>query len=116
LAARLTDNQQQYTASAKDHLDYLVGRNALSQSYITGYGDNAAEHPHHRLSVAAGETVPGMVVGGPNAGLQDPLAKSRLEGAPPAKCYIDEEPSYSTNEITIYWNSPALFLVTQFVE
>lgn len=116
LAAKLTDNPQQYMTAAKNHLDYLLGRNALSQSYITGYGDNAAENPHHRLSAAADKTVPGMVVGGPNAGLQDPLAKSRLEGKPPAKCYIDEEPSYSTNEITIYWNSPVLFLVTQFTK
>ncbi|MBR3105136.1 MAG: glycoside hydrolase family 9 protein, partial [Lachnospiraceae bacterium] len=27
----------------------------------------------------------------------------------PMKCYADHNLSYSTNEITIYWNSPLVF-------
>src|SRR5690606_42063556 len=30
-------------------LDYLLGRNALGQSYISGYGDRALQNPHHRF-------------------------------------------------------------------
>lgn len=116
LIAGKLDEGSQYRSAAADHLHYLLGRNPLSQSYITAYGEKFSQKPHHRLSEAAGEVVPGMVVGGPNAELEDPLAQSRLVDLPPAKTYIDEEPSYSTNEITIYWNSPAVFLFSAFSE
>lgn len=29
-----------------------------------------------------------------------------------AKCYVDNSESYSTNEITIYWNSPLTYLLS----
>ncbi|MBN2444534.1 MAG: glycoside hydrolase family 9 protein [Spirochaetales bacterium] len=101
-----------YYEQALDHLHYLLGRNALGQSYITGFGSKFPVKTHHRPSTATGKTVPGMVVGGPNMGLNDPIAKIRLQGQPPAKCYIDEISSYSTNEITIYWNTPVFWLVS----
>ena len=31
-----------------------------------------------------------------------------------AKCYLDETPSADTNEIAIYWNSPAVFTAAYF--
>jgi endoglucanase len=55
--------------------------------------------------------MPGMLVGGPDSGLGDPCAASLLVGAPPAKCYIDDEQSYSTNEVCVYWNSPLVLLL-----
>ena len=30
------------------------------------------------------------------------------------KCYVDHAMCYSLNEITIYWNSPAVFLTAYF--
>ncbi|GJM84281.1 hypothetical protein HMSSN139_67770 [Paenibacillus sp. HMSSN-139] len=39
-----------------------------------------------------------------------------LQGQPPAKCFVDHELSYAGNEVTIYWNSPAVFAVSQFVK
>lgn len=116
LIAGELEESNQYRAAAADHLHYLMGRNPLSQSYVTGFGEQSTVNPHHRLSTAAGEVVPGMVAGGPNAELEDPLAQSRLADKAPSKTYIDEEPSYSTNEITIYWNSPAVFLFSAFSE
>ena len=53
-----------------------------------------------------------MLVGGVNSDLADPAAQQYLADAPPAKCYIDSEGSYSTNEITIYWNSPLIYLLS----
>jgi endoglucanase len=48
-----------------------------------------------------------LVSGGPNSGLQDPLARAAgLAGRPPQKCFIDHIESWSTNEITINWNAP----------
>lgn len=30
----------------------------------------------------------------------------------PAKCYVDDAESYSTNEVAIYWNSPLVALIS----
>jgi endoglucanase len=101
-----------YAEAAMEHVHYLFGRNALSQSYVTGFGAKPVKNPHHRPSEAAGEAVPGMVAGGPNGNLEDPFAAAMLKDLPPQKCYADAEPSYSTNEVTIYWNSPVYLLLT----
>jgi len=53
------------------------------------------------------------MAGGPNSGLQDPVAQANLMGCAPATCYIDEIGSYSTNEVAINWNS-ALAWVAAF--
>jgi endoglucanase len=97
------------SAEIQAHWDYLFGRNSLDRSYVTGFGANPPEAPHHRISVSDGvdEPVPGMLAGGPNMGLQDPdLARSR-KGAPPMDCYVDVLGSYASNEVTTYWNASA---------
>ncbi|MBP0971110.1 MAG: glycoside hydrolase family 9 protein, partial [Oscillospiraceae bacterium] len=50
-------------------------------------------------------------VGGVNSNLEDSAAKAYCKTNPPAKCWVDKEESYSTNEITIYWNSPLVYLL-----
>ena len=55
--------------------------------------------------------MPGMLVGGPDKNLEDPYAKAVLTGQAPALCYVDNSQSFSTNEITIYWNSPLIYLL-----
>lgn len=97
--------------SAKDHLHYIFGRNPLIMSYVTGHGTVNPQHPHHRPSEALHKTMTGMLVGGPNSSLEDPYSKAVLDGEAPAKCYVDHEQSFSTNEVTIYWNSPLVYLM-----
>jgi endoglucanase len=97
--------------SADKQLNYLFGNNATGYCFLTGFGTIYSDHPHHRPSQAMGKTVPGMVVGGPNSGLNDPYVQNVLRGKPSAKCYADNAQSYSTNEITIYWNSPLIYLL-----
>ncbi|MBQ8032309.1 MAG: glycoside hydrolase family 9 protein [Butyrivibrio sp.] len=92
-------------------LNYLFGNNSTGYSFLTGFGTLYADHPHHRPSQAMGVTVPGMLVGGPNSGLNDAYVQNVLKGSPSAKCYADNSQSYSTNEITIYWNSPLIYLL-----
>ena len=58
--------------------------------------------------------MPGMLVGGPDDDFEDEFVKLTLRGQPSAKCYADNAESYSTNEITIYWNSPLVFLMSEF--
>ncbi|MNP21705.1 Cellulose 1,4-beta-cellobiosidase precursor [compost metagenome] len=115
IAYHLQDDST-FEACALNHLHYLMGRNVLDLSYVTGFGDRSVLHPHHRPSVGDDVVapVPGMVVGGPDRGLHDDYVREHLQGLPAAQCFADHEDSYSTNEVTIYWNSPALFLVSHF--
>lgn len=98
-------------AAAQQPLDYLLGKNATGYCFVTATGAKSPEHPHHRPSAAVGTVMPAMLVGGPNSGLEDGVAKKALTGQPPAKCYIDNDESYSTNEVCVYWNSPLVLLL-----
>lgn len=111
-----TDVQYDYAISAAEQLNYLLGKNALGTSFVTGFGTIAPKHPHHRPSVAMKKAVPGMVSGGVNPNLEDPAAEGLLAEAPEAKCWIDNDQSYSTNEVTIYWNSPLIYLLAEIMD
>ncbi|HEX5568857.1 MAG TPA: glycoside hydrolase family 9 protein, partial [Streptomyces sp.] len=98
-------------------LDYLLGRNPLNQSYVTGYGERDSRNQHHRfwanqLDPSLPNPPPGTVAGGPNSGIQDPVAQDKLRGCAPAMCYIDHIESWSTNEITINWNAPLAWIAS----
>ena len=104
-----------YRDAVLGSMDYLLGRNALNQSFVTGYGERASHNEHNRIF--AHELDPklpnppvGAMAGGPNSGLQDPVALQNLPGCAPAKCYLDEIDSYSTNEVAINWNSSLAWL------
>ena len=112
----LTGDSKYYKA-AIGALDYLLGKNPLDMSFVTGFGKKSPMHPHHRPSQADGvnEPVPGMLVGGPQPGGEDVGSQEwecrdyRVSGAP-AKSYLDDECSYASNEVAINWNSPAAYL------
>ena len=105
------EKKDDYTTYAKHHLDYLFGMNATGYCFVTGAGTQYPEHPHHRPSQATGVCMPGMLVGGPNSNLEDQYAATVCKEMPAAKCYVDNDQSYSINEITIYWNSPLVYLM-----
>lgn len=108
-AYRLTRDRK-YIDGALTNLDYLLGRNATHYSFLTGTGTQSPMHPHHRPSVADGITdpVPGLLVAGPNPGMQD---KVRYEFTAPETAYIDHDQAYASNEIAINWNAPMVYLV-----
>jgi endoglucanase len=100
-------------------LDYLLGRNALNRSYVTGYGEVSPQNTHsrwyaHELDPTLPHPPVGTLAGGANSSLQDPYAASKLAGCIAQFCYIDDIQSYSTNEEAINWNS-ALAWVSGFV-
>jgi len=107
--------QAKYRDAAVTGLDYLFGRNAMGQSYVTGYGIRPLQNPHHRFwahqaSAKYPSPPPGALSGGPNSGLQDPYVKAAgLTGCKPAKCFIDHSEAWSANEITINWNAPLMW-------
>jgi endoglucanase len=110
---RLVEPSPQYVAAAKEHVHYLLGRNPLSQSYITGFGSNPPKDPHHRPSVAVNATFGGMVVGGPNNTTpRDIVLQNHCQGQPPSKFYVDHRDSFASNEIAVYWNSTVYFAVS----
>ena len=117
IMASQISGDDKYQKNAKEQLDYLLGKNAMSYSFVTGYGTNAPNDVHHRPSVVNGngKAMKAMLVGGPNSGIEDPYAANVLKDMPPAKCYADNQQSYATNEVTIYWNSPFASLLTQIV-
>ena len=103
--------KEEYVTYAKQHLNYLMGVNATGYCFVTGCGTLSPEHPHHRPSEVLEKCMPGMLVGGPDNGMEDPYAKAVFLNTAPAKCYVDNAQSYSTNEVTIYWNSPLIYLM-----
>ncbi|MGN6637570.1 MAG: glycoside hydrolase family 9 protein, partial [Mucilaginibacter sp.] len=107
-AYKLSGNKK-YLKYALANLDYLLGRNGTGYSYVTGYGSKTPMHPHHRPSVADGITDPvaGLLVGGPNPGMQDHV---KVPSVVPDEAYIDNDQAYAVNEIAINWNAPFAYL------
>ncbi|WP_066942977.1 glycoside hydrolase family 9 protein [Microtetraspora fusca] len=104
-----------YRDSVLRGVDYLLGRNALNQSYVTGYGEVASKNQHsrwyaHSLNADLPNPPSGTLAGGPNSGVQDPVAQAKLKGCKPQFCYIDDIESWSTNELTINWNAPLAWI------
>jgi len=108
---RLSNDRSQLDA-AQSVLDYVLGRNPLGQSYVTGFGSKPPLHPHHRPSEADGvdAPVPGFIVGGPNPGQQDQKNCPPYPSKLPALSYIDHGCSYAANEVAINWNAPLVYV------
>lgn len=111
-AAYKATGDSSYLDAANAQLNYLLGTNPVGECFFTGYGTVSPENPHHRPSMAAGKAMKGMLVGGVNQNLEDSAAKAYCQDLPAAKRFVDNAESYSTNEITIYWNSPLTYLVS----
>lgn len=107
--AYLLTDKTEFLHGALGNADYLLGRNATGYCFLTGAGSKPAMDPHHRPSVADGikEPVPGLLVGGPNPGMQD---KCEYQFKEPETAFVDQSCSYASNEIAINWNAPAVYL------
>jgi endoglucanase len=117
ICARLLTHENKYQNVAQTQFDYLLGLNATGYSFVTGFGSKPFCFPHHRPSYADGidTPIPGLVSGGPNKLHPDEAAKMTIPpDTPPAKFWIDHTPTASSNEIAIYWNSPAIFVAGYF--
>jgi endoglucanase len=106
---RLT-GRAEYRDGVLTGIDYVLGRNALNQSYVTGYGEVSSQNEHsrwyaHELDPALPHPPAGTLAGGANSSIQDPYAQSKLTGCVAQFCYIDDIQSWSTNEEAINWNA-----------
>ncbi len=112
-AYRLTD-EERYRVNAERCLNYILGQNATGFCYVTGFGTHPTSHPHHRLSYShAKGTLPGFLAGGPNPARQDAETDGVKypKNVPADESYLDYQPSYASNEVTINWNV-TLFALT----
>ena len=115
LAYDITGNPK-YLDAAEDVLAYILGRNPLDQSYVTGYGFRPLTNPHHRFwahqaNPAFPGPPPGIVAGGPNSDLQDPYMRAAgIRECAPMTCFLDHIEAYSVNEECLNWNAPLAWL------
>ncbi len=112
LMANNLESNDKYLEYAQKQRDYIFGVNGTGYCYVTGYGTLSPVSTHHRPSQVLGQTMTGMLVGGPDSNLEDPYANAVLYGMPAALAYVDNSQSFSCNEVTIYWNSPLIYLLT----
>jgi endoglucanase len=114
--AQLVSGSSRYADAIAIGMDYLLGRNALGQSYITGYGIDYSCHQRtrqfgHDLDPALPPPPRGALAGGANSRpAPDFPYDSRLLGLPPQCCYLDEPTSEVTNDVCIRWNSPLTWI------
>lgn len=99
-----------------DAMDYLLGRNPLGQSYISGYGDRQYYNPHHRFWAPSFDSglpppPPGALSGGPNStNPADEVAREIIASCAPQTCWRDDVRAYSLNEVAINWNAPLVWV------
>ncbi len=118
-AYRMSGNaDKRWLVSAERCLNYVLGQNATGYCYVTGFGTHPTSHPHHRLSFSHPKgTLPGFLAGGPNPARQDAETDGVKypKGIAADESYLDYQPSYASNEVTINWNV-TLFALTAGID
>ena len=109
LAYDISKDKRHLNAMASG-MDYFMGRNPMDITYVTGYGERPFRNPHHRFwayqaDPAFPKAPPGIISGGPNTELQDPMVNAAgLQGCSPLKCFLDHIEAWCVSEIAINWN------------
>jgi len=112
---------------AREHLNFMLGMNELSFSFVSGYGENCVKNifsdiysgtyrnwtgaqdrndPQPRIYPNFYLNPPGYTAGGVNR--SDLGFLSNFAG----KCYVDSNGEYRSNENAIYWNASMVQLVS----
>ncbi|GAA0454121.1 MULTISPECIES: glycoside hydrolase family 9 protein [Sphingomonas] len=108
--------EARYRVGVVDAMDYMLGRNPLDQSYVSGFGARPLLNPHHRfwahqLDPSLPGPPPGVVSGGPNStSMSDPIALTMKGKCAPQRCWKDDISAYALNEVAINWNAPLLWV------
>lgn len=108
--------EARYRVGVVDAMDYMLGRNPLDQSYVSGFGARPLMNPHHRfwahqLDPSLPGPPPGVVSGGPNStSMSDPIALAMKGKCAPQRCWKDDISAYALNEVAINWNAPLLWV------
>jgi endoglucanase len=104
--------EARYRDGALETMDYLLGRNAINQSYITGYGRKFSQNQHSAwMAKSLNPDLPrpliGTLAGGPNSSTEDEVSAAYFaeRGCAPQACYIDDIAAWSVNEMAINWQA-----------
>jgi endoglucanase len=91
--------------TVRSNLNYVLGINPLSLSYVSGYGTNSVQKIFSNIYSDDFKPglPPGYLAGGSNQ--YEGSWFSRFTG----KCYLDDDGEWTTNEHTIYWNAGLVF-------
>ncbi|MGE5944885.1 MAG: glycoside hydrolase family 9 protein [Flavobacteriales bacterium] len=94
--------KKEYIETSIGIIDHIFGNNFYNRSFVTGLGINPPMHPHDRRSGADGIEAPwpGYLVGGGHK----------------ATDWIDDQESYSHNEIAINWQGALVYALMGFVD
>jgi len=100
VASQLNEDKK-YKDAAEEIAAHIFGRNYYNRSYVTGLGKNPPLNPHDRRCGADGieNPWPGYIVGGGHT----------------ATDWIDEQASFSHNEICINWQASLVYLMAWMV-
>ncbi|RAK52441.1 glycoside hydrolase family 9 protein [Phenylobacterium deserti] len=108
--------EARYKAGVVDAMDYVLGRNPLDRSFVSGHGARPMRNPHHRfwahqMDPAFPLPPPGALSGGPNStSMGDPVALELKGKCAPLKCWADDTRAYALNEVAINWNAPLVWV------
>ncbi len=94
--------KKEYIEAALSAVNHILGNNFYNRSYVTGLGINPPMHPHDRRSGADNIEAPwpGYLVGGGHS----------------ATDWVDEQKSYSHNEIAINWQGALVYALMGFIK
>jgi endoglucanase len=108
LNAYQLNGNRDFLDAALSNVDYILGRNAVGYSFITGIGSKRVMDIHHAMSKGDGvaDPIPGWMAGGPSNINYDGCVNYANT---PAISYIDKLGCYTKNEGDINWNAAAVY-------
>jgi endoglucanase len=117
-ASQLAPERAEFRQGALHQLHYVLGRNALNRSFVSGVGHRYPRAIHHAVFANDGLDAihPGLLAGGPNPnlGADQTLPGFFDDATPPALCYVDHIDSWASNENCILYNAPLVALAFYF--
>ncbi len=103
-------------------MDYLIGNNPMSYSFISGYGSYCTKNPSHEywqyeINKSMPQAPDGVIVSGPTAKAIDSYVMalglgSLILDAPSERLYADSVESWSTNEASLSSNASLAWIVS----
>ena len=103
-------------------MDYLLGNNPLSYSFISGYGSYCTKNPSHEywqyeVDKSLPQAPDGVIVSGPTAKAVDSYVRAMGIGYgnyddPSERFYADSVESWSTNEASLSGNASLAWIVS----
>jgi endoglucanase len=108
--------ERHYRDGVIDAMDFVLGRNPLDRSFVSGYGARPMLNPHHRFWARQADPrypppPPGALSGGPNDTMMtDEVAPSIKGKCAPQMCWLDDYRAFSLNEVAINWNAPLVWV------